>query len=129
MQSTQDIKNNGWRKRGVFLIIMIWFLIIGDLQIPYYLIHPDVLKTIYSSVPWWYAIYALIGLASNIAIIIGIWRMKKWAAFLLAVYFISKIWVDSIYVLPAQESTVFLTSIIGAGLWYWAIYRKWGSFD
>ena len=108
---------------------MILFLIIGDLQIPYYLVHPAALMTIYSSVPSWYAIYALLGLASNIAIIIGIWRMKKWAVYLLAIYFASKLLVDHIYVLPTQAMIVLITSIVGAGLWFWAIYRKWKLFD
>ena len=122
MQKTE--KQKGW-----FLIIMIAFLVIGDLQIPYYLVHSDALKTLYGTIPSWYAIYALLGLASNVAIIIGIWRMKKWAVYLLVVYFASKILVDYIYVLPSQETLVFVTSIVGAGLWFWAIYRKWKFFD
>jgi hypothetical protein len=115
-------------QRGWFLIIMILFLVVGDLQIPYYLANPEALKTIYSSVPSWYAIYAVMGLASNVAIIIGMWRMRKWAVYLLIAYFASKILVDSMYVLPSQWLTVFATTVIGAGFWFWAIYRKWNLF-
>ena len=115
-------------QRGWFLIIMILFLVVGDLQIPYYLANPEALKTIYSSVPSWYAVYAVIGLASNVAIIIGMWRMRKWSVYLLTAYFPSKMLVDSMYVLPSQWLTVLATTVIGAGFWFWAIYRKWSLF-
>ena len=117
------------KQRGLFLNIMILLLIIGDLQIPYYLANPDALNTVYSSIPSWYPLYAVLGLASNIAIIIGMWRMKKWAVYLLVAYFVSKVLVDVIYILPAQQLPVFATTVVGAGLWFWAIYRKWSLFD
>jgi hypothetical protein len=114
--------------RGIFLNIMILLLIIGDIQIPYYLAHPDALRTVYSSIPSWYPLYALLGLASNIAIIIGMWQMKKWSVYVLVAYFVSKLLVDFIYILPAQQMLVFATTVVGAGLWFWAIYRKWSLF-
>lgn len=117
------------KKPGIFLTIMIALLIIGDVQIPYYLANPDALNTIYSSIPSWYPFYALLGLASNIAIIIGMWRMKKWAIYLLVAYFASKLLVDFIYILPDKQIMVFATTLVGAGLWFWAIYRKRKSFD
>ena len=115
--------------QGIFLTIMILVLVLGDLQIPYYLLHPEALRTVYSSIPAWYPLYALAGLVSNIAIIIGMWKMKKWSAYLLIAYFASKILVDLIYILPDQQLTVFTTTVAGAGLWFWAIYRKWELFD
>jgi hypothetical protein len=117
------------KQRGIFLTIMILLLVLGDIQIPYYLANPDALNTVYSNIPSWYPLYALLGLASNIAIIIGVWRMKKWSVYLLAVYFASKVLVDFIYILPAQQMVVFATTAAGAGLWFWAIYRKWELFD
>ena len=108
---------------------MILFLIIGDLQIPYYLLNPEQLKTVYSETPSWYPLYAIAGLISNIAIIIGMWRMKKWAAYLLVAYFASKILVDWMYILPEKQGLVFAATIIGAGLWFWAIRRKWNAFN
>ena len=66
------------KQRGIFLVAMISLLIIGDLQVPYYLANPAALRTVYSSLPWWYASYALLGLASNIAIIIGMWQPGCW---------------------------------------------------
>ena len=59
------------RNKEELLNIMILLLIIGDLQIPYYLLNPEALKTVYGSIPSWYPIYAVVGLISNIAIIIG----------------------------------------------------------
>jgi hypothetical protein len=117
------------KQRGIFLIVMISLLIIGDLQVPYYLANPAALRTVYSSLPWWYAPYALLGLAINIAIIVGMWRMKKWAVYLLVAYFASKLLVDAIYILPTQRVAVFATTAVGAALWAWAIYRKWNLFD
>jgi hypothetical protein len=117
------------KRQGIFLSIMILFLIIGDLQIPYYLANPEGLKTIYSIIPSWYSAYALLGLASNVAIIIGMWRMKKWAAWLLIAYFVSKVLVDFVYVLPEKQALVCITTIVGAGFWFWAVCRKWNLFE
>jgi len=121
----KNIKN----RQGIFLSVMILFLIIGDLQIPYYLANADALKSIYSTIPSWYPVYALVGLASNIAIIIGMWRMKKWSAYLLVAYFASKFLVDLMYVVPEKQMLVFMTTLAGAIFWFWAIRRKWNLFS
>jgi len=115
-------------KRGWFLTIMILFLIVGDLQIPYYLMNSDALHTIYRDVPAWYPIYALLGLISNIAIIIGMWQMKRWSIYILIGYFVSKIAVDAIYILPDKQLSVFATTIVGAAFWALAIYLKRKNF-
>ena len=116
-------------KKGIFLSIMILFLIIGDLQIPYYLLNSEELKTVYKEIPSWYPWYAAAGLASNAAIIVGMWKMKKWAAYLLVAYFASKILVDLMYILPEKQAMVSATTLIGAGLWFWAVRRKWNMFS
>lgn len=117
------------KQPGIFLAIMILFLIIGDLQIPYYLANFDALHTIYRDIPAWYPIYAILGLISNVAIIIGMWRLKTWAIYVLAAYFASKILVDMVYILPDKRAMVFATTVGGAVLWAWAIYRKHASFN
>jgi hypothetical protein len=128
--SDYHVASKQQKQRGWFLTIMIVFLIVGDIQIPYYLwINPGALSTVYKSLPSWYSIYAVVGLASNVAIIIGIWMMKKWAAYLLALYFISKAVLDYFFIQPHSMIVVFATTIVGAGLWFWAIYRKWEMFD
>ena len=106
------------KKQGIFLSVMILFLVIGDLQIPYYLLNQDQLRTIYSDIPSWYPVYAIAGLLSNIAIIIGMWRMKKWAVYVLGAYFASKILVDWVYILPDKQLLVSMTTLVGAGLWF-----------
>lgn len=116
------------KKPGIFLTIMILFLIIGDLQIPYYLANTEALHTIYKDIPAWYPMYAVLGLASNIAIIIGMWRLKKWAIYVLAGYFASKILVDMVYIVADKRAMVFATTLAGAALWTLAIYRKLKSF-
>ena len=118
------------KQRGWFLTIMIVTLIVGDIQIPYFVwINSDALSTVYRSLPSWYSIYAVVGLASNVAIIIGAWMMKKWAAYVLALYFISKAVFDSFFIQPRSILPVFATTIVGGALWFWAIYRKWKMFD
>ena len=117
------------KKQGIFLSVMILFLVIGDLQIPYYLLNQDQLRTIYSDIPSWYPVYAIAGLLSNIAIIIGMWRMKKWAVYVLGTYFASKILVDWVYILPDKQLLVSMTTLVGAGLWFWAVRRKWTMFS
>jgi hypothetical protein len=57
------------------------------------------------------------------------WKMKKWAIYVLAAYFVSKILVDLVYILPDRRIAVFATTAIGAVLWFWAIYRKRSLFD
>ena len=114
---------------GVFLTVMILTLIVGDIQIPYYLGHPDAVRAVYGNLPSWYPLYAVLGLASNIAIIIGMWKMKKWALYILIIYFASKVPTEFFMFHPAQQAATIVTTTVGAGLWFWAVYRKWGGFE
>lgn len=117
------------KQRGKFLTIMIFFLVLGDIQIPYYLMNSDALKAIYGNLPSWYPLYAIFGLVLSIAIIIGMWKMKKWAAYLLIAYFASKVPSELFMFQPAQQMATVITTAAGAGLWFWAIRRKWKSFS
>jgi hypothetical protein len=117
------------KKRGTFLIIMILTLVVGDIQIPYYLTNPAAVSAVYGNIPAWYSLYAVFGLALSIAIIIGMWKMKKWAAYLLILYFVSKIPTEFFIFQPTKLMIVVATTVVGAGLWFWAVYRKWNVFD
>ena len=108
---------------------MIIFLVIGDVQIPYYLVNSNALKAVYGNLPPWYPLYVVFSLALNIAIIIGMWKMKKWSVYLLIVYFATKIPTELFMFRPVQQVATFATTLVGAGLWFWAIYRKWSLFD
>jgi uncharacterized membrane protein (DUF2068 family) len=57
------------------------------------------------------------------------WKMKKWAAYLLIVYFAIKLPSEGFIFSPTQQMLDFATSVVGAGLWFWAVYRKWSLFD
>jgi hypothetical protein len=114
---------------GIFLGIMILTLIVGDIQIPYYITHPDAVRAVYGNLPSWYPLYAVAGLASNVAIIIGMWRLKKWAVYLLIIYFASKVPTEFFMFHPAQQVATIVATTVGAGLWFWAIYRKWPDFQ
>jgi hypothetical protein len=114
---------------GKFLTVMILFLIVGDIQIPYYLAHPDALSAIYGNLPSWYPLYAVLGLASNVAIIIGMWKFKKWAVYILIAYFISKVPSELFMFQPAQQMATLTTTVVGASLWFWAIKREWKYFN
>jgi uncharacterized membrane protein len=117
------------KKRGTFLIIMILTLVVGDIQIPYYLANPAAISAVYGNLPAWYSLYAISGLVLSVAIIIGMWRMKKWAAYLLIIYFVSKVPTELFVFEPKQQMIVFATTVVGAGLWFWAVYRKWNVFE
>jgi hypothetical protein len=117
------------KQRGKFLTLMIIFLVIGDVQIPYYLVNSNALKAVYGNLPPWYPLYVVFSLALNIAIIIGMWKMKKWSVYLLIVYFATKIPTELFMFRPVQQVATFATTLVGAGLWFWAIYRKRSLFD
>ena len=118
------------KKRGLFLNLMILSLIVGDAQIPYYVfVNPAALNTVYTTLPSWYPAYALLGLGLSISVIIGMWRMKRWAVYPLAVYFATKVLWDFAYTLPSAQLLVLATTIVGAGLWFWAVARKWSAFE
>ena len=118
------------KRRGLFLNIMILTLVVGDLQIPYYLlVNPDALNSVYTTLPSWYPAYAVFGLALSISVIVGMWRMKRWAVYPLAVYFGTKIIADFAYTLPSAQLLVFATTAVGAALWFWAVARKWSAFE
>jgi hypothetical protein len=55
--------------------------------------------------------------------------MKKWSVYLLIVYFATKIPTELFMFRPVQQVATFATTLVGAGLWFWAIYRKWSLFD
>lgn len=38
-------------RRGKFLTVMIATLVVGDIQIPYYMLNPDAVRSVYSDVP------------------------------------------------------------------------------
>jgi xanthine/uracil/vitamin C permease (AzgA family) len=118
------------KRRGLFLNIMILTLVVGDLQIPYYLfVNPDALKSVYTTLPSWYQAYALFGLALSFSVIVGMWRMQRWAVYPLAAYFGSKVIADFAYTLPSAQLMVLATTAVGAALWFWAIARKWSAFE
>jgi len=114
---------------GKFVTFMIALLIFGDLQIPYFLANPDALHSIYGNLPSWYPVYAILGLASNVAIVIGMWKMKKWAAYILIAYFLSKIPTELFVFNPRTLLAIASTTIVGAILWFWAVKRMWKYFD
>jgi|SRR5208283_3432276 len=119
----------GMKNRGKFLTLMILFLVLGDIQIPYYLVNSNALHTVFGNVPSWFPLYAVLELGLSIAIIIGMWKMKKWAVYLLVAYFVTKAPTELYILQPTQLISTFVTTVVGAGLWFWAIYRKWRFFD
>ena len=50
---------------------MILFLVLGDVQIPYYLVISNALRAVFGNLPSWYPLYFAFGLGLSIAIIIG----------------------------------------------------------
>ncbi|MCX6783800.1 MAG: hypothetical protein NT141_01895 [candidate division WWE3 bacterium] len=119
------------KQRGKFLTFMLVLAALGIIQTPYYLINTNALQLAYGNVPSWYPIYAVLGLGLGIGMIIGMWQLKKWAVYLLVasttLTFLSQLFILK----PAQQfaGVTYAMTIVSAGLWFWAISRKWASFD
>ena len=119
------------KQRGKFLTVMIVFAALGVIQTPYYLVNTNALQVAYGDVPSWYPIYAVIGLCLGTAMIVGMWQMKKWAVYMLVASSVLTFLSQLFILKPAAQvaGTTYAMSVISAGLWFWAISRKWASFD
>jgi hypothetical protein len=118
------------KERGKFLTAMLVLGAFGYLQSLYYLTNTNLVEQAYGTVPGWFPLYALISLAIGVAITVGIWMLKKWAVYLLA-FSTGMAFLTQLFILkPVQagQLTYYMT-MISAGLWFWAIYRKWKNFD
>ena len=117
------------KKRGKFLTVLVILGVIGLIQIPYYLVNTSTLSMIYGNVPTWYPLFAVFGLVWGAATFVGIWLMKKWAVYMLIFSTILTFLIQLVVLKPIPNpGMVYAMTMISAGIWFWAIYRKWKVF-
>jgi len=118
------------KDRGKFLTAMVILGIFGQLQTLYYLTNTNLVEQVYGTVPSWFSLYVLFGFLVGTVMLAGIWLLKKWAVYLLA-FSTAMTFFMQLYVLkPVQAGQVtYFMTMISAGLWFWAVYRKWESFE
>ena len=125
--------NNSSKDRGVFLTILV---IYGALQ---------AILVFFSGI-----IYPIVGMGLRggsqillvsllefiplVAALYGIWMWKKWGVYLLfasiLITIISTFVFDLVLkVYSGYAQGVIFLDILGAALWFWAIYRKWSLFE
>lgn len=119
--------------RGNFLTILIVLTAIGLItNIPKTLSPTDIQKVL-GSVPSWYTPLNLTTLVLQGVALVGIWTWKKWAIYtLLLSYVLTTINGFLIMQSVAGGQTAFIfvlvITVISAGLWFWALSRKWHLF-
>lgn len=118
------------KNRGKFLTAMIIFDVFGKLQSLYLLINTNLVEKAYPTLPSWFYFYQAVGYIIGFTIIIGMWLFKKWAVYLLAfsttLAFIMQLFAfEPVYYGQLAKFTI----LFSAGLYFWAILRKWKSFD
>lgn len=118
------------KDRGKFLTVMCVIGAIGAIQSLYGVINPTVFIQVYKIVPSWFSMYVLERVGVGIGAIVGILMLKKWGVYLLFAQMGLEMLVEYLILKPVQISplTIFL-SIGSVSLWFWAIYRKWKSFE
>lgn len=125
-------RSNQPKSRGVFLTLMLVFAAFGILSSLYYFTNTNAVAVAYGTVPSWYPIYMVVGLGLGVANVVGIWMWKKWAVYTIAASSVIALLMQLIILKPVQPGIgayAYFSSILGAGLWFWAIYRKWLYFE
>lgn len=120
-----------FKKRGIFLTLLLVFALYGDVRALITLTDTNSIQQVYGSIPAWYYSYAIFGLVLGVVNIVGVWMWKKWAIYSIAASSVIAVLMELFVLKPVQpivgQIAVVLT-IISAGLWFWAIYRKWKYF-
>ncbi len=125
-------KSTSEKPRGKFLTIMLVFGAFGVLSSLYTLTNTSAIATAYGSVPAWFLPYTIVGLALGAAFLYGAWMWKKWAVYLYGVQFGLGLLIQLFVLKPADAGVgayAYFLTIAGAGLMFWAIYRKWQYFE
>ena len=111
---------------------MLVFAAFGILSSLYYFTNTNAVAVTYGTVPSWYPIYVVVGLGLGVANVVGIWMWRKWAIYTIVASSVIGLLMQLFVLKPTQPGIgafAYFSSIIGGGLWYWAIYRKWQYFE
>ena len=112
------------RSRGKFLsaMIVIWALL--SIASVYKIAQPGGALDTYQTVPSWFPLYTAVSLVVTGIALVGLWLLQRWGVYLFWVTFLGTFAIE-FFVLGVKEAAGF---IVFAGLWLWAIARKWGHF-
>jgi len=117
------------KDRGKFLTTML-VLMIFMFVFSLYSSHVADYQEFYQRVPSWLPVIAPFWLLVDIAALIGIWLWKKTAVYVYAISTILGILMEAFLLRPTDEALVYAFFIlILFGLLFWAISRKWKSFE
>ena len=122
------------KERGKFLTIMLVLAVFGIFQYLFMVTNTNSVNQSLGVVPSWYPIYGLVGIASQAIAIVGIWIWKKWGVYLLLGWSLIGVLMQIFVLKPAgaaaQYGQLALFMTLGsAGLYFWAVYRKWQYFE
>lgn len=120
-------------ERGLFLSVLFDLSAIGFVLGAFALLSPGISNLSYSTLPEWYRPLNYISLVISAATLYGIWMWKKWGIYLLAVGYVLSLGSTFMVYSGTEAGAVGMYGgvvgiVVMAGLWYWAIYRKWSKF-
>ncbi|MEK7533714.1 MAG: hypothetical protein AAB600_00090 [Patescibacteria group bacterium] len=118
------------KDRGKFLSLLLALSFFGILASAPQAVDPDVMSRFHGMLPVWYRLWVTIYLVSQIVVLIGIWKRKRFAVY--AFFLLSGIQVVliSTALKPIYDSHIIAIAVFAMwqGLWVWAIKRKWHIF-
>lgn len=119
--------------RGLFLMILLVLGIIGIVLSAFALLSGKMAMAV-MGMPSWMPAYQLLSVVVSAASLYGIWQWKKWGVYLLVALYLIQVVMDLSLSAEGVGSIKYsmyggvIGTLVIAGLWYWAIYRKWSLF-
>lgn len=120
------------QKRGLFLTVLLVLQAIGLAFGVLGLLGVGAMVAT-TGLPAWYLPLTVVSLVLSAATLYGIWKWKKWGVYALVASYVLSLGTTFMSSQSAQAPAgamyggVAVTLVI-AGLWYWAIYKKWKNF-
>lgn len=125
---------NGMKKRGIFLTVLVILGVIGALMIFFSgIIYPITGIGLGSDAGKLTLFVSVLEFIPLIAALYGIWKWKKWGVYSFIVYILISIFSTFIFdillkIYTGYAQYVILIDILEAAIWFWAISRKWSYF-
>src|ERR1700722_7478975 len=114
-------------KRGVFLWVMLIYLIFANVGSLLSALFPSASSFIYAGGPSWDYIFNLFALVTEVAGIIGIITWKRWGIYLVVVANVAEAFVDFRYFTPGPPIALELSNFVLLLFIIWAVGRKWAN--
>lgn len=112
---------------------MLVFGVVGTVSTIPALFDTTSLQAVYGDVPAWFPLYTVLGIMGGVINFVGIWLWKKWVFYTLtcstAIALIMQVLVLKPVIATNLNPLMYAITLVGAGLWFWAIYRKRHYFE